>query len=548
MRIRHPAPPQAARAAAMARRPGRQTPHALARTTALQAKLHVGDPADVLEQEADREADRVMAPAPSAGAFASSSDAPVRRAREPTADASTEHAIAGLSGRGQALPPSLRSFMETRFEADFSAVRVHDDAQAHGLARSLGARAFTVGRDVVFGAGQYATDTDSGRRLLAHELTHVVQQAAGVKQVQCANDERAAIPAAERREIQVDTSIYLLNEEMPDMFTLVKKDTPGTHIDVDGNVQFGSTVPQAPPVLRMGLKSVAGWLTQAGDSGARLPLNATTTLALDLTPYGGSHTLYRFTYYTHGQGRRGVKTLLIEQLDSPAALPAATSAQAGTFTVRNQSFKLGSGWTDERWPSLRQALALMPDGALAEAAGLTFVQRGAGSASEAGHYDVATDTVEIHDNAFVESPRRFGAAAGPTRAMLHEIGHALDLRRLERAWKAFDKAGQTADAQRILEAARSLSGSRYQAPKGGGDYVNEVAMGSFAGNDFRLAAQKDGVTLARDGRLTHGITAYGNTDWQEAFAEAFSLYVTEPGTLQLLRPKLYAYFVAHFPR
>jgi hypothetical protein len=94
----------------------------------------------------------------------------------PAVDAATEGAIHSLSGRGAALPESVRSFMESRFNADFSAVRVHTDGHAQQLAKSVNAQAFTVGRDIVFGAGRYSPATDSGKRLLAHELTHVVQQ------------------------------------------------------------------------------------------------------------------------------------------------------------------------------------------------------------------------------------------------------------------------------------------------------------------------------------------------------------------------------------
>jgi hypothetical protein len=89
-----------------------------------------------------------------------------------------EDAIHGLAGRGAPLGEPVRDFMEPRFGADFSAVRVHTDAAAQLLARAVSAQAFTVGRNVVFGAGQYAPDTSSGRRLIAHELTHVVQQGA----------------------------------------------------------------------------------------------------------------------------------------------------------------------------------------------------------------------------------------------------------------------------------------------------------------------------------------------------------------------------------
>lgn len=85
--------------------------------------------------------------------------------------------IASMRGRGQALPEAERAFFELRFGHDFSRVRIHADGRAASAARSVQARAFTVGRDVVFGVGQYAPGTDAGRRLLAHELTHVVQQA-----------------------------------------------------------------------------------------------------------------------------------------------------------------------------------------------------------------------------------------------------------------------------------------------------------------------------------------------------------------------------------
>ena len=80
---------------------------------------------------------------------------------------------------GSPLDPGTQSTMETRFGHDFSQVRVHTDAQADASARALDALAFTAGRDVMFRQGQYAPETPPGRRLLAHELTHVVQQGAG---------------------------------------------------------------------------------------------------------------------------------------------------------------------------------------------------------------------------------------------------------------------------------------------------------------------------------------------------------------------------------
>ena len=81
-----------------------------------------------------------------------------------------------LRSPGQPLDAGTRAFMEPRFGHDFSGVRVHTDAKAAESARAVNALAYTVGREMVFGAGQYVPTTNAGRKLMAHELTHVVQQ------------------------------------------------------------------------------------------------------------------------------------------------------------------------------------------------------------------------------------------------------------------------------------------------------------------------------------------------------------------------------------
>ncbi|MGH9255750.1 MAG: DUF4157 domain-containing protein, partial [Vicinamibacterales bacterium] len=83
-------------------------------------------------------------------------------------------------GPGQPLPSSVRSFFEPRFGADLSQVRVHTDAAAQQSARDIDANAYTVGPNIVFGRGRFAPETEGGRRLLAHELTHTLQQTNGV--------------------------------------------------------------------------------------------------------------------------------------------------------------------------------------------------------------------------------------------------------------------------------------------------------------------------------------------------------------------------------
>jgi len=87
-----------------------------------------------------------------------------------------ERAIEGSRSGGQSLDRGVQAQMGKAFNADFSGVRVHTDTGADGLNQSLSARAFTTGRDIYFRQGEYNPGSSGGRELLAHELTHVVQQ------------------------------------------------------------------------------------------------------------------------------------------------------------------------------------------------------------------------------------------------------------------------------------------------------------------------------------------------------------------------------------
>jgi hypothetical protein len=93
-----------------------------------------------------------------------------------------EGQIQSASGSGQSIPDVNRDMFESSMGHDFSGVKVHTDTQSDGLNRDLGARAFTTGSDIFFRQGEYNPESSDGQRLLAHELTHVVQQGgAGVK-------------------------------------------------------------------------------------------------------------------------------------------------------------------------------------------------------------------------------------------------------------------------------------------------------------------------------------------------------------------------------
>ena len=156
------------------------------RQTRLQTKLDVNQPGDRFEQEADRMADFVVGRRTRASAVrnysldsqregpkAALEKAP-NKSSAPASAPSIVHEVLGESGRP--LDFSTREFMERSFGHDFSNVRVHHDSRAHTSARAVDAHAYTVGSHVVFDAGRYTPGTREGKRLLAHELSHVVQQ------------------------------------------------------------------------------------------------------------------------------------------------------------------------------------------------------------------------------------------------------------------------------------------------------------------------------------------------------------------------------------
>jgi hypothetical protein len=179
---------------------GNQAMQQLLRTGAIRAKLEVSQPGDPEEQEADNVADRIMRSHAGAGAVASScgcseddescgcpgsGNATVSRsasagtARMPSTPSAHGVLNAMRSSASRPLDAHARAFFEPKFGRDFSDIRVHTDSASAGGARAIDAHAFTTGSDIFFASGKYAPGTDQGMRLLAHELTHTVQQDSG---------------------------------------------------------------------------------------------------------------------------------------------------------------------------------------------------------------------------------------------------------------------------------------------------------------------------------------------------------------------------------
>ena len=172
----------------------------------IQFKMNVGQPGDKFEQVADRMADKVMRMPASASpvkeeklqrqaddTLQKKEDEKIQKAPAaeeklqrkgdgtPTINAGTQSAIQNSSSGGQPLAPDVRSYMEPRFGADFSKVRIHSDPEAASLSNQLSARAFTHQNHVFFSRDQYQPGTSEGKQLLAHELTHTIQQGHAVQ-------------------------------------------------------------------------------------------------------------------------------------------------------------------------------------------------------------------------------------------------------------------------------------------------------------------------------------------------------------------------------
>jgi hypothetical protein len=165
-----------------------------------------------------------------------------------------------LATQGQALDKGTRAFMEPRFGHDFSQVRIHDDARAAESARTVDALAYTVGQDIVFGQGQYRPETANGQYLLAHELTHTLQQ--GVVQ---------ADSAAGLGDVQINTPGDKYEQEANRVVT-------GVLTSPDGSAGLDE---QGQPTLQGSTENIGTPLLQRQDSSTFNPIQQQPVNPLD---------------------------------------------------------------------------------------------------------------------------------------------------------------------------------------------------------------------------------------------------------------------------
>jgi len=241
----------------------------------------VGAANDPLEQEADRAAEQVMRmPAPGTSSASLAQKASPGSVQKTSGEAlplqPKRHSGGGydappivhevLRSSGEPLDAATRAFMEPRLGHDFSKVRVHTDDTAAESAREVGARAYTVGNHLAFGFGQFSPATEPGRRLLGHELTHVIQQKSDF--------------TLQRQMANQPTPGFSVNQA--DYLQLVMQATQS----ISGNiVQANTLAPVIQPVLSS-LVSQVIWRDEKGkESGGKevaLPLPGTPKVVLQL--------------------------------------------------------------------------------------------------------------------------------------------------------------------------------------------------------------------------------------------------------------------------
>lgn len=526
---------------------------------AIQTKLAVNEPGDRYEQEADAMADNVMRMQVPKNSVSISEGKSIQRkcahceeeekkkvqrkemgTHSPVVNESLNNYISGLNNSGQPLSPDVRNFFEPRFGYDFGKVKIHNDASATQSAKSINALAYTHGNNIVFNTGQYAPETNAGKRLLGHELVHVMQQGNNIIKRESMPDETTVSDLTSyskktRQNIRYDNDFNLQSK----LSLYFQK---GIVLDAkkDYNVSFAVKGFDATEAwLETPLKALALYnFNLSSSSQADALINLTTVQHLDMTnqenpsdkKIKGPDILVRFTSTEFDSTKKGTtKTknvqLMIERM---GAFSASTSSEkpadrkkryeskyqiTNALPVRNDP--LGDPpetMDDAKFDLILQALDKVPESILNQGKGIP-IHRGLkakGPNGEGAEYtqtkakgsDVWERRITVYADFFSKDidARSF--------LMAHEFGHALDFRPNE-------------------------------SSKGKGGASLSAADGK---DSFKKA-------LKLDGGVKKGVSTYSltQTEEKEYFAEAFTMYINQPETLKVLRPNVYEYFHTKYP-
>ncbi|MGC2636369.1 MAG: DUF4157 domain-containing protein [Acidobacteriaceae bacterium] len=281
----------------------------------IQPGIRLGAVHDPCETEADRAANAaVIASEASGQAHGSASGAAIEL---PAPSAQHAAAATPFRGNGAPLPDATRTFFERRFDYNFADVRVHHGPDAAASAHALGAHAYTLGRNIVFGADEYSPQTTAGKKLLAHELTHVVQQRAGQTMVQ-----RSPLSDSVRDAWKAEPKIEAL------LARLSQPDVQKAQADADVDTELASILKTQPDDLFVAQRIRKGQLGQTtgkfgpkvGGKPVQRPVEATFIR-------GATDRRALVIAGVHGTERQGMEVArdLIRDLQAAAQPPGFTT-------------------------------------------------------------------------------------------------------------------------------------------------------------------------------------------------------------------------------
>lgn len=459
---------------------------------------------------------------------------------QPKLKAEASEQIAASRGAGTQMDKETQSFMESRFGTGFSDINIHTGTDASQLSGSLNAQAFTVGKDIYFNDDMYRPNSAEGKYLLAHELTHTLQQNGNSIQ-------RSPMPA---------------EDTVQNLESYSAATRQGIHYDIGFNLQTNISLFFQKGIVRdvrsgynvtyvvKGFDPTEAWVESAMralilynfnlDKAATdaAITNITSVQHLDLSgetnpadsKVKGPDAVVRFTsteFDASGKGANRMKNiqLVVEKLSNfTANVSTETSAQrrqryetsyqiTNAVPVRNDP--LGDPpdtMSNAKFDQVLEALDILPASILSQATGIPIHlgQSPKGPKNESAEYS------QFRVKGSTDWKRRitvygdFFSATLQQKAfiMAHEFGHALDFRPNE-------DPGE----------------------KGGEALSTDKAKGAFR------------EALKKDGGLGKGMSEYAatKTSQSEYFAEGFSIYVNQPDTLRALRPHVYDYFHTRYP-